>query len=100
MIPENDREQGADLRDMANAWQCPSDGETPADDPCPYDSRLTLAELIEQETARYRSWKSDVGDFFANQMESLAMLVRWLKATSIKDLAAYMNELSDGLDED
>jgi hypothetical protein len=100
MIPENDREQEAEFRDFANAWQLPSDGEAPADESCPYDPRLTLAELIEQETARYRSWKSEVGDFFAAQMESLASLVRWLRATSIKDLSNYMNELSEGLEEE
>lgn len=42
----------------------------------------TFVEVIDHEALGYRAWGTPAGDFLAQQMERLAQLIRWTRATT------------------
>jgi hypothetical protein len=42
----------------------------------------TLLEVVEHEALAYRAWRTPEGDFLAEQLERVAQLIAWNKATT------------------
>jgi hypothetical protein len=46
------------------------------------DAPRSLAEVVDREVIAYRAWGTPSGDFLARQMERLAQLIRWTRAST------------------
>ena len=42
----------------------------------------TLLETVQHEARAYRAWETPIGDFLAEQLERVAQLIAWTRATS------------------
>jgi hypothetical protein len=90
------------LREMVDERQVPDDREAPADEesrpPWPDDAdrpQFTFAELIDHEALGYQAWGTPVGAFLASEMEKLARLIRWTKATTPEEHEGRMEIWDD-----